>query len=239
MIKQSPRYLQIKQMILQKIHEGEWQAGQAIAPELTLAQQFGVSRMTVNRALKELSEEKVLERRQGSGTFVTQRHFSHTFVEIRNIAQDIQAQNRHYRAQVLEKQLLEFSQLPDNVQTQFCALSENDLGQIATVKIIHFADNVPLQFEERWVNHRRVPDFLTQDFTQVNTSEYLIAHAPLQSGEYTISAEVANKVIAKALSIKVNSPVLLLNRKTVSQDQVLTVVNMWHAGERYRFQGTL
>ena len=93
MSKKTPRYLQIKQMILQKIHEGEWQAGEAIAPELTLAQQFGVSRMTVNRALKELSEENVLERRQGSGTFVTQRHFSHTFVEIRNIAHDIQAQD--------------------------------------------------------------------------------------------------------------------------------------------------
>lgn len=45
MSKKTPRYLQIKQMILQKIHEGEWQAGEAIAPELTLAQQFGVSRM--------------------------------------------------------------------------------------------------------------------------------------------------------------------------------------------------
>ncbi|TGP50035.1 UTRA domain-containing protein [bacterium M00.F.Ca.ET.230.01.1.1] len=239
MSKKTPRYLQIKQMILQKIHEGEWQAGEAIAPELTLAQQFGVSRMTVNRALKELSEENVLERRQGSGTFVTQRHFSHTFVEIRNIAHDIQAQDHLYQAQVLEQRLLEFSQLPDSIQAQFCTPVDKDQSQIATVKIIHFADNVPLQFEERWVNHSKVGDFLAQDFTQVNTSEYLIAHAPLQGGEYTISAKLANKVVAKALSIEVGAPVLLLNRKTLSQDQVLTVVNMWYAGERYHFQGTL
>ncbi len=76
MSKVIPAYQQIKEAILDNIHSGLWQAGQAIPPELTLAEQFGVSRMTVNRALKELSEERVLERRQGSGTFVAQQHFT-------------------------------------------------------------------------------------------------------------------------------------------------------------------
>ena len=56
MSKVIPAYQQIKEAILDNIHSGLWQAGQAIPPELTLAEQFGVSRMTVNRALKELSE---------------------------------------------------------------------------------------------------------------------------------------------------------------------------------------
>ena len=91
MTKAVPAYQRIKSAILDNIHSGKWQAGEAISTEMALAKEFGVSRMTVNRALKELSQERVLERRQGSGTFVAQQQFNHTFVEVRNIAQDLKS----------------------------------------------------------------------------------------------------------------------------------------------------
>ncbi len=56
MTKQVPAYQRIKNAILDNIHSGKWQAGEAISTEMALAEEFGVSRMTVNRALKELSE---------------------------------------------------------------------------------------------------------------------------------------------------------------------------------------
>ncbi|MGP4848192.1 GntR family transcriptional regulator, partial [Marinobacter sp. 1Y8] len=96
MTKTIPAYQRIKNAILDNIHSGKWQAGNAISTEMALAEEFGVSRMTVNRALKELSEERVLERRQGSGTFVAQQQFNHTFVEVRNIAEDLKSANRDY-----------------------------------------------------------------------------------------------------------------------------------------------
>ena len=78
-IKALPAYQRIKNAILDNIHSGKWQAGNAISTEMALAEEFGVSRMTVNRALKELSEERVLERRQGSGTFVAQQQFRYQY----------------------------------------------------------------------------------------------------------------------------------------------------------------
>ena len=101
MTKTIPAYQRIKNAILDNIHSGKWQAGNAISTEMALAEEFGVSRMTVNRALKELSEERVLERRQGSGTFVAQQQFNHTFVEVRNIAEDLKSANRDYEAKVV------------------------------------------------------------------------------------------------------------------------------------------
>ena len=106
MTKQVPAYQRIKNAILDNIHSGKWQAGEAISTEMALAEEFDVSRMTVNRALKELSEERVLERRQGSGTFVAQQQFNHTFVEVRNIAQDLKSANRDYQAQVVSKRVM-------------------------------------------------------------------------------------------------------------------------------------
>ena len=140
---------------------------------------------------------------------------------------------------MLEKTTVDFAQLPQAVQQQFLLANQAAVDTIALVKIVHYADGVPLQLEERWVDMNLVKDFLEQDFTQVNTSDFLIRRVPLERGEYTIYAQVAKPTIAHALAINVGEPVLLLNRVTFSQGHVVTVVNMWHAGNRYQFHGKL
>lgn len=254
MTKTVPAYQRIKNAILDNIHSGKWQAGAAISTEMALAEEFGVSRMTVNRALKELSEERVLERRQGSGTFVAQQQFNHTFVEVRNIAQDLKSANRDYQVQVLSKRAITASMLDDEVHRKFdideAAFSSNanetdnntnsaEAAILYEVKIIHFADGQPIQFEERWVDATKVPEFIEQDFSVVNTSDYLIAKSPLERGSYTIRALAAPDEIADALQIAPQSPTLVLCRQTYSAGQVLTFVKMWHAGDRYQFAGEL
>ena len=257
-IKAIPAYQRVKNAILDNIHSGKWQAGNAISTEMALAEEFGVSRMTVNRALKELSEERVLERRQGSGTFVAQQQFNHTFVEVRNIAQDLKSANRDYQAQVVSKRSItanmldnelrrkfglekvaKSSELKDIADTKAIENNDNEAAVLYEVKIIHFADGQPIQFEERWVDALKVPKFIEQDFSVVNTSDYLIAKSPLERGSYTIRALAAPDEIASLLQIAPQSPTLVLCRQTYSAGQVLTFVKMWHAGDRYQFSGEL
>ena len=66
----TPIYQSIKDHVLSKIKDSSWLEGSAIPPEESLAKAFDVSRMTVNRALNELSNEGGPHRVQGSGTFV-------------------------------------------------------------------------------------------------------------------------------------------------------------------------
>jgi len=247
MTKTIPAYQRIKNAILDNIHSGKWQAGNAISTEMALAEEFGVSRMTVNRALKELSEERVLERRQGSGTFVAQQQFNHTFVEVRNIAEDLKSANRDYEAKVVSKRAVTASMLDDELRRKFgidemATVSHTDASDapvLYEVKIIHVADGQPIQFEERWVDAKKVPEFIEQDFTVVNTSDYLVAKIPLESGSYTIRALAAPNEVADALQIAAQSPTLVLRRQTYSAGQVVTFVKMWHAGDRYQFSGEL
>ena len=250
MTKTIPAYQRIKNAILDNIHSGKWQAGSAISTEMALATEFGVSRMTVNRALKELSEERVLERRQGSGTFVAQQKFNHTFVEVRNIAEDLKSANRDYEAKVVSKRAVTASLLGDELRRKFgieettntpdtTLDNRSDTPVLYEVKIIHVADGQPIQFEERWVDAKKVPHFIDQDFTVVNTSDYLVAKIPLESGSYTIRALAAPNEVADALQIAPQSPTLVLRRQTYSAGQVVTFVKMWHAGDRYQFSGEL
>lgn len=67
-----PLYLQVKQSIIEKIHTAEWQANDRIPSESELVTQFQCSRMTANRALRELTAEGLLVRLQGVGTFVAE-----------------------------------------------------------------------------------------------------------------------------------------------------------------------
>ena len=250
MTKTIPAYQRIKNAILDNIHSGKWQAGSAISTEMALATEFGVSRMTVNRALKELSEERVLERRQGSGTFVAQQQFNHTFVEVRNIAEDLKSANRDYEAKVVSKRAVTAAMLDDELRRKFgieettntpdtTLDNRSDTPVLYEVKIIHVADGQPIQFEERWVDAKKVPHFIDQDFTVVNTSDYLVAKIPLESGSYTIRALAAPNEVADALQIAPQSPTLVLRRQTYSAGQVVTFVKMWHAGDRYQFSGEL
>lgn len=260
-----PAYQRIKESILKNIHSGKWQAGEAIPTEYALADRFSVSRMTVNRALKELSEERVLERRQGSGTFVAQQQYNHTVVEVRNIAADIRAAGKQYEAKVVNQQRLRVSDISPRIISMFTApmldekgdnttwdedaepsnlpnnklLQRNNDDPIDEVEIVHIADGKPVQFEERWVDASLVPNFIEQNFSVINTSEYLIEQAPLQGGNYTIRAVAAPKKVATALQMEAGEPALLLSRQTYSAGRVVTFVNMWHAGSRYQFSGIL
>ncbi len=235
MNKPTPAYQQIKQHILNAIHSGEWRTGAAIPTEISLAGEFGVSRMTVNRALKELSAEKVLERRQGSGTFVAQQHFHHTFVEVRNIADDIRQTGKTYSAKVIHADFCASSCLPREVQELF-----QHGQQLFQIEVVHCADNIPIQYEKRWVDVDLVPEFSQQDFTQINISDYLINNVALVKGNYLIQATLPNSKIAQQLNMTRSQPALMLTRYTYSSDErVVTYVQMWHNGEHFQFSGAL
>ena len=65
-----PLYLQIIELLVAKISNGEWLPGELIPSEIRLAEDIGVSQGTVRKAITELVETNVLVRKQGKGTFV-------------------------------------------------------------------------------------------------------------------------------------------------------------------------
>ncbi|PIE39051.1 MAG: GntR family transcriptional regulator [Gammaproteobacteria bacterium] len=235
MKKPLPAYQQIKRHILHAIHSGEWRTGMTIPAEISLANQFAVSRMTVNRALKELTEEKVLERRQGSGTFVAQQQFHHTFVEVRNIADDVRQTGKNYRAKVVSKKNCGLSALPVDRQPLF-----QKTQKLFQLDVVHYSDDMPIQYEKRWVDTDLVPEFSEQDFSRVNTSDYLIHTVPLVKGRYSVQALHPTADIAKRLNMATTQPALLLTRYTYSSNNhIVTYVQMWHNGNSFRFSGEL
>jgi GntR family histidine utilization transcriptional repressor len=216
-----PIFQRIKDYLLAEIHAGHWKEGDAISSEQVLAKQFGVSRMTVNRAVRELTSEQVLSRIQGSGTYVAQHKYQATLVEIKNIAKEVRARGHAHRS--------ELHQLPFGLRVGHPLFHSI---------IVHCENEIPIQVEDRWVNPAVAPDYMQQDFSAITPNEYLMAAAPLQGVNYSIEALGAPREIAAMLHIKPKESCLVLKRRTLSKGQVASVVTMWHPGARYQFAGS-
>ncbi len=226
-----PAYQAIKEHILARIDAGEWSEGAQIPSENELARQFGVARMTVNRALRELTDAQVLTRTKGAGTYVAPPKYQSTLVEIRSIAEEIAARGHHHHAEILTLEALDAT--PGLAQEMQLTIG----SRLSHSRLLHFENDEPVQLEERWVNAALVPDYLAQDFSLVTPNEYLVRVAPLQRVEYRIEARLTDATTRAHLRMTSAEPALLLHRRTWSRGTVATVANLWHPGMRYQFTG--
>src|SRR6202789_4324002 len=96
-----PLYLKVKRHILDNIDSGKWGTSARVPSENEIVKSFGVSRMTANRALKELRDEGVLVRIAGVGSFVADRHARAHPLEIRGIDEEIRERGHVHRAQIV------------------------------------------------------------------------------------------------------------------------------------------
>ncbi len=72
-----PLYAQIKQLLIQRVLDGEWRPGELLPSEFKIAAEYEVSQGTVRKALDDMAGEKLVVRRQGKGTFVSARSSQH------------------------------------------------------------------------------------------------------------------------------------------------------------------
>jgi GntR family histidine utilization transcriptional repressor len=229
--KRQPAFQAIKTHVLTKIHEGVWKEGEAIPGEEALAREFGVSRMTVNRAIRELSDEQIVERIQGSGTYVAQQKYQSTLVEIRNIADEIAARGHTHRS---ELHRLERLKAGEALGRRMGLQADQVLFHSV---VVHFENELPIQVEDRHVNPKVAPDYLAQDFSSLTPNAYLMRVAPLQGVHFEIEACLPPPHIREMLHMPAAEPCLVLHRQTQSMGQVASVAVMWQPASRYRFTG--
>ncbi|MES2820239.1 MAG: histidine utilization repressor [Pseudomonadota bacterium] len=223
----APHYQRIKDHILAAIRDGELRPGDRIAAETSLATQFGVSRMTVNRAIRELADAGVVERFVGDGTYVAEPRAESPLTEIRNIADEIRARGHQYSARVAG--LAQVSADEDVAQRLGVRLQESVFHSL----IVHCENEVPVQLEERHVTPELCPDYLQQDFALITPNQYLSRTCPLTDVEHLLSARLPGPREQQLLQIGAQEPCLLLLRRTWSGGRLVSVARLWHPGSRY------
>ncbi|MGB3539259.1 MAG: histidine utilization repressor [Mesorhizobium sp.] len=224
---------QIRNHVLEKIDSGEWPEGSRIPSEAKLVEQLGVSRMTVYIALRDLSAEGVLLRKQGAGTFVAPRRSHSTFLELRNIHAEIEARGNKHTTDV---------HVLEQLSSDLAVATELSVSPGTTVfhsVLVHRENGKPIQIEDRYVNPRFSSNYLEQDFTKVTPNEHLMEIAPLEEIEHVIQAVLADEHSSELLELKLGDPVLLMRRRTWSRGMIATSARLLHPGARFSLAGRM
>ena len=226
-----PQYLRLKQYILRHVTNGDWPPSSRVPSENELVIKFGVSRMTANRALRELTHAGVITRIQGVGSFVAGPKAESAMFEVRSIRDEILSRGEAHDVEVL---VCESVGARAETASQFGLLRGAHLYHS---RLLHKANGKPLQIEDRFVNPPCAPEYLEIDFQVEIPHQYLMRNAPLQRIEHVIEAEAASKRIARLMQVPEGAPLLTLIRRTWSRGQVASFVRLTHPADRYRFVG--
>jgi len=228
----APPYVRVKQFLKDGLAQGRWAPGELMPSEAELVARFEVSRMTVNRALRELQAEGLVQRTQGVGTFAAPLHRVSSTLTIRDIHEEIESRSHRHEAQV-HLQRAEKAPAPLAAQLGIAPGAE-----VFHSLIVHRENGVALQCEDRYVNPACAPGYLAQDLSHTTPTHYLFEVTALWRAQYSIEASRPTGQEAALLGITPDEPCLVVTRRTFSRDAVITIARLVHPGTRYLLEGS-
>ncbi len=211
----------IRAEVLRRIRVRDWPPGELIPGEEALALEFGCARATVNRALRELAEAGVLERKRKAGTRVAALPIRKATLDISVIRQEVEAMGQDH-AHVLLTQVLDV--LPPG---QAVRLGLRAGAELLYLETLHLADGVPFAYESRWLNPAVLPAPLP-DFTAISVNEWLVAHVAYVTGDIAFSAEGATAREGQVLGVAEGTPLFITERTTWEAEAPITLVRLAH-----------
>lgn len=227
------KFAEIKEYMLSQVEIGAWPEHSRVPSENELASQFSVSRMTARRALQELTEQGILYRTQGVGSFVAALKSQSSLLEIRNIADEINSRGHIYNAR-----LIQLTELPcPSIVAGALGLQRN--APVYFSLIVHLENQQPLQLEARYVSPLLIPHYIEQDFNLQTPHQYLSFVAPLTEAEHTVEAIWPDNFTCQHLQLKKAEPCLRLTRRTFSREGAVSLAYLTSPGSRYRLGGHL
>lgn len=196
----------VRAHVLDRIRSREWPPGELIPTEQELAASLGCARATVNRALRELADSGIIERRRKVGTRVSATLARRTVLDMPAIRTEIEDMGAAYAYALTGFAL----RVPTEAAARALQLPPGETVIAATA--IYCADDHPHCFERVWLNARALPPLGRDDLERQSAHEWLTGHATLTHGRFSIMADKAGPEDARHLKIEDGTPVLAIER---------------------------
>lgn len=214
----TPLYEQVKEDLTSKIWSGELQPGTRIPSEKELTEQYGVSTITIRRAVSELVESCLLERKQGKGTFVLRKAFNRSFKpQALSFTEVCHSNNMTASARLI------CGEIVWNADESILRKLELDNGSpVVHIERLRFADGQPIVIETCWfpIHYSYLLDIDLENesmYKAIREREKEI-RIIVRSGERVIRLINSDKRAAQLLNIRTGSAILSL--ESVTYDEV-------------------
>ena len=214
-------YQEIKALVMQSIRNGTWGPGAPVPGEVDLAVQYGCARATVNRAMRELAEEGIIDRKRKAGTRVKQSPIRQARFSISVIREEIETSGAAYRYMLVNR-------MQSTAPSWLCAkLDLKPTDQVLQLHCMHYSDKRPFQYEDRWINLSAVPNAADVDFETIGPNEWLVREVPFSDVELKFSATRATNTLADFLDCAVDDALFTVERTTWLNGTNVTFARMY------------
>lgn len=224
-----PLYIQLKQILLERIKQCEWQAGERIPSEASLEETYDLSRITVRQALAALVQDGYLDRQRGRGTFVTHPKFMHDPSKRLALTDTMLEQGMKPGWRVLKA---DWAGLPEALAKKL-----NAKNKWFCVQRLRLANNEAIGYHLAFIP-KTIKPYLSEELLEEGGSLNYLKNVPdfqETKAERTLEALEASKKIAKQLAIKPRKPILRIERNTKLNGQTIEFMQASYRGDRFKY----
>ena len=200
----TPRYIEIEQQL--RVRIAVLDPHDPLPSDAELCEEFGVSRMTARQAVHRLVLDGLVYRQTGRGTFVAPAIIDRQIANLRGFSAEMRARGLKPSSSVIR------ADFGPGTLDQTTTLRLPPASKVVKIERVRLADAVPMAYETATLT-ARCAGVLGADLATGSLHAALIAEGVIpNSGESTVTAELANATDAEHLAIKRRSPLLVERR---------------------------
>jgi len=208
----------VRDRIREQILERTYAPGDKLPRDADIAEEFGCARSTVQRAMQDLSDSGLIERKRKGGTHVRSDPVVRATFDIPITRLEVEETGSVYGYQLIDRQELP---VPREIAVK---LEQVEARPMLRVQALHLADHKPYLFEDRWVSLESAPEILDVDLSRQSANEWLVHNKPYTRFDLRIYAIPADAQTARILAAKPGDALLVIERTTwIGADPITTV----------------
>ena len=227
-----PLFEDIKDFIKKQIEDGVYKVGDKIPTEMELAKTFSTSRQTINKALRDLVLDDIIERFPRSGSFVKEKIAQSSILDLKNIADEIKERGNTYSNELV---CLNKIKADSNIAKTLKVVKDQE---VYISQMVHKENGVPVRFDTRYIKPSSAPEYITQTFVDITPAQFLKKNCPVEKVNNTIEAVIVDQEIQDYLNISKNEPCLKISRIVTSKGEIASYSKLYYPSSRYKLNST-
>lgn len=222
---QEPRmsWKEVRDQIRAGILDLTFAPGDKLPRDADIAETLGCARSTVQRAMRDLSDAGLVERKRKGGTHVRTDPVTRATLDIPITRREVERRGGVYGYQLIDQNT---GDVPHEVARK---LEQTEPVRMLRVQALHLADHKPHIFEDRWICTDTVPEILDVDLSRESANEWLVRNKPYTRFDLRVYAICADAVTAKVLNVETGSALLVIERTTWIGTAPITLVKAYTA----------
>lgn len=222
----------IRDSIRQMLLDSTYRPGDKLPRDEEFAARFGCARSTVHRAMRDLAESGVVERRRKGGTMVRRDPVTRATLDIPITRLEVEQKGCAYQYQLIRRAVLA---TPPAIMANF-GLPEP--RPMLRVEALHLSDGRPYIFEDRWICLETVPEIEAVDLTAESANEWLVRHRPYSRCDLRLYARTGTEEDGRVLQSAVGDALFVMERTTwIGEAPITSLRAVAHPGYQLFTQG--